>query len=223
MKTRICQARRFAAVGAITCLALSPTLAADTASAPAAASAETPAATDNGPAKLPYGVADVVKLSRAQVSEDVILTYIQNSGTIYNLGPQDLVYLRDQGVSDRVINTMQDQRKKATEVAAQTAPPAYPDTAAGFAPPVYTQSAPVCVQPEPVYVPASTLYVIPYPSYYPSATYAYYSSYRPYYGGYCGYSRPYCGAYYGGYGRYPSVGVSVSVGFGGRSHGFRHR
>src|SRR5439155_455635 len=215
-----CQARRFAAVGAITCLALSPTLAADTASTPAAAGAETPAATDNGPAKLPYGVADVVKLSRARVSEDVILTYVQNSGTVYNLGPQDIVYLRDQGVTDRVINTMQDQRKKAAEATAQTAPTgvapqAYADTAPVAAAPVYNQPAPVCIQPAPVYVPASTLYVIPY---YGSGNYVSSGCYRPYYGGYCGSYRPYCGSYYGGSYRYPSVAVSVGFGFGGHGH-----
>ena len=228
MKTKLCQVRLFAAVGAITCLALSPALAANTASTPAAAGSDTPAATDSAAPKLPYGVADVLKLSRAQVSEDVILTYVQNSGTVYNLGPQEIVYLHEQGVSDRVINTMQDQRKKAAEAAPQTAPPAvaaaqaYADTATVAAAPVYYQPAPVYVQPEPVYVPASTLYVIPY---YGSGYYVSAGCYRPYYGGYCGSYRPYCGSYYGGYYRYPSVGVSVGFGFGGHGygHGFHHR
>ena len=69
--------------------------------------------------KVPYGVEDVLKLSRAQVSEDVITTYIQNSGTIYGLRSQDIVYLKQQGVSDRIINTMMEQRRIANEVAAQ--------------------------------------------------------------------------------------------------------
>jgi len=51
--------------------------------------------------KLPYGVEDVVKLSHAQISDDVVLNYIRNSGTIYTLGPQEIVYLRNQGVSER--------------------------------------------------------------------------------------------------------------------------
>jgi hypothetical protein len=48
--------------------------------------------------RLPYGVADVVKLSRAQVSEEIIVSYIQNSGTVYSLEPKDILYLKDQGV-----------------------------------------------------------------------------------------------------------------------------
>src|SRR5690349_20840651 len=55
-------------------------------------------------AKLPYGVDDVLKLSRARMADDVTLNYIQNSGTIYNLNAKDLIYLKDQGVSDKVIN-----------------------------------------------------------------------------------------------------------------------
>jgi hypothetical protein len=62
-------------------------------------------------AKLPYGADDVVRLSAARVNEEVILNYIQTSGTIYNLTPQDIVRLRDEGVSDRVINAMIDQRR----------------------------------------------------------------------------------------------------------------
>src|SRR6266705_6967376 len=40
-------------------------------------------AIDSAQAKLPDGVADVVKLSRAKVSEEVVLSYVQNSGTAY--------------------------------------------------------------------------------------------------------------------------------------------
>src|SRR5581483_4311880 len=104
-------------------------------------------------AKLPYGVEDVLKLSRAQVGEDVILDYVQRSGTIYSLGSKEIVYLKEQGVSEKVINAMLNQRKRV-EMAAQQAPspaaPAVesytPDSTAAAAPttspaaPVYTQS-----------------------------------------------------------------------------------
>jgi hypothetical protein len=163
------------------------------------ATSATPAAADATPVKLPYGVEDVLKLSRAQVNEDVILTYIRNTGTIYNLAPKDIVYLRNQGVSDRVVNAMQDQRKNVpAELAAQTPPPstaAAPqapvtsDANAGAAPqyaPAYVQAAPTYVAPQPTYEPASTLYVIPYPY----AGYRY-PGYYPYsYGGYYGYGGP---------------------------------
>lgn len=152
------------------------------------------------PAKLPYGVSDVAKLAKAQVSEDVIITYVQNSGTAYNLSPTEIVYLRDQGVSDHVINVMLDQRRNLAASAPQNPPaappaqqPAYPDTAAAGA---YAQTAPN--------VPSSSLYVIPY------STYPAYSYYDPYY-----YSYPYYGGYYGYCG--PSFVFSFGHGF---SHGF---
>src|SRR5712672_1328232 len=55
---------------------------------------------------LAYGVADVVKLSRAQVSDDIIVSYIQSASTVYSLEPKDIVYIKEQGVSDRVLSAM---------------------------------------------------------------------------------------------------------------------
>src|SRR5262249_28948565 len=151
------------------------------------------------PPKLPYGVEDVLKLSRSQVSEDVTLSYIQTSGTIYDLRPKDIVYLKEQGVSDKVINAMIDQKKKAMEVAAQNAAAASQAVAASeevaiatpFTPLAasYADAAPIYPEPEPDYVPASTLYVIPYPA--AAAAYNNYNYYRPYFG---------FGYYGGGYG-----------------------
>ena len=215
MKARTSRMCFFASLGAASLMACSAT--AQTA-APAATATPTPAATDSAPAKLPYGVEDVLKLSRAQVSEDVILNYVHNSGTIYSLGPNDIVYLRNEGVPDRVINTMLDQRQNVpAQAAAQSAPPS-----AAFAPqapvspdasgaavgqastqyaPAYAQPAPVYAEPQPAYVPASTLYVVPY-----SGTgYGYANAYPYYYGGYYG--------YYG-----PSVVVGVGY---GRGYGYR--
>jgi len=63
-------------------------------------------------APLPYGVADIVKLTRAQVSEDVILSYVQNSKSAFSVTPDDIVRLRNEGVSDRVINSMLDHHTK---------------------------------------------------------------------------------------------------------------
>ncbi len=215
----------FASVGAASLLALNAT-AQDTASTTTAAATLAPAApADTGAVKLPYGVEDVLKLSRAQVSEDIILNYIHNSGTIYNLAPKDIVYLRNEGVSDRVINAMMDQRKNvpaeaATQAAlanAAAAPqvPVSSDVTAVPVPqylPTYVQPAPVYIQPEPAYAPASTLYIIPYYSTrfdYPNAFpygYGYYSGYYPYWGssfaygfGYHGRGWGYRGYYHGGH------------------------
>jgi hypothetical protein len=204
--------------------------------APATTTISTPAQTDAAPAKLPYGAEDILKLSRAQVSDDVTVNFIKNSGTIYNLTPKDIVYLRNEGVSDHVINTMLDQRSSvpagmATQTAPPSAPqaPAYPDANAAAAAqasaqyaPTYAQPAPVYAQPEPAYAPASSVYVMPYssPGYGYSGYYPYYGGYYPYYGpsvvfgfGYRG------GGYYGGYhGGYYGGGYRGS-GYGGGGHG----
>jgi hypothetical protein len=172
-------------------------------------------ATTTEPVKLPYGVEDVLKMSRAQVSDDVIATYIQNTGTIYSLGPNDIVYLKEQGVSDRIVNTMLDQRRIAIEVAqAQQQQAAVQTPAAENNSPVTTPAysdtqaaAPAVTQPA-----ASSLYVIPYPTpsypyygrpYYSYSSYPYYSySYPSYcsypysYGSYC-YGRPVVGFRFG--------------------------
>ena len=167
--------------------------------------ATTPASDAN--AKLPYGVDEVLKLSRARMNDDVTLNYIQNSGTIYNLSAQDLIYMKNQGVSDKVINAMQDQKKRALEALSQTsassspAVEVYAGTPASIAAPVYAPQQPIYVQEpmynepvsvsEPEYGPASSLYVIPYPSpTYPRYTLA--SSYPSYayYGTYTGFGPP---------------------------------
>jgi hypothetical protein len=170
------------------------------------------------PSRLPYGVEDIVKLSHAQISEDVILNYVRNSGTIYNLAPADIVVLRNEGVSDHVINAMLDQRKNVTEAAAQAQPAQAATAPTTVAPAPAPQPDYQATQPA-VYMESSapsSVYVIPYPS----ATYAYYSSgYYPYYGGYYGYGRyGYCGPYYR-----PYCGPRVVVGYGyGGGHGHHH-
>jgi hypothetical protein len=186
-----------------TALSLSQGFAQDTPATPSTGATSTAAATTAKDAKLPYGVEDVLKMSRAQVSDDVIATYIQNTGTIYSLGPNDIVYLKDQGVSDRIVNTMLDQRRIANEVAAQAqqqqaaaqVPAPAVENNGPVSTPAYSDSeaaAPAVAQPA-----ASTLYVIPYPTpsypYYGRPSYTYYSSYS--YPAYCSvpYSyRSYC-------------------------------
>jgi hypothetical protein len=157
--------------------------------------------------KLPYGVDDVLKLSRAQIGEEIILNYVRNSGTIYNLRASDIVYLKNAGVSEKVIGAMVDQRRQVEMAAAQTtqmtaqapaltpvlntAPTGpsgtYDNSASG------TDMAAAAPAEAPLNPPASTVTTIPYPA----ATSAYYGYYYPYY--------PY-------YGYYP--GVSVAFGFG---------
>jgi hypothetical protein len=146
------------------------------------------------PPALSRPVQDIIKLSQADISEPVIINYIETSGTLYDLKPRDVIYLRDEGVTDSIINAMIDQTKKFQ---ANTAPPVegtpviqpqpvvdYPANSC----PLYCNlcGSPLCSQREPI----STLYVIPYPSsqrsfgtYQTWGSYHYYGSWqRPFYG-----------------------------------------
>jgi hypothetical protein len=141
------------------------------------------------------------------VSEDIVLSYIHNSGTVYSLNPNDIVYLRNAGVSDRVIGAMLDQRKAveaqaaaAAATSAQTAVAPQPIYAPTYSSPDVPQYAPDALQ-----APSdaqsgngSSVYVIQSPA----VSSAYYGGY--YYGGYPYYSYPTValGFTYGGYGHY---------------------
>jgi len=207
MKISIARAGTLLVLGVLAAVSYATVIAATT-NAPAAAA----------PASLPYGANEVLKLSRAQISDDIIVNYVQNSGTTYNLGAQDIVYLRNQGVADRVVNAMLAQRQRladaaAAQAAAQNAAAAPAQPVASNPAPTYSQPAPVYTEPAPAYTEAapaaSTVYVIPYPA----ATAAYYGYYRP--------NPYYYGPYYGGY-----YGPTFSVGFrfgGGWGHYGGHR
>jgi hypothetical protein len=194
---------------------------------PATGASTTATVTATTSVKLPYGVEDVLKMSKAQVSDDVISTYIQNTGTIYSLGPNDIVYLKEQGVSDRIVNTMLDQRRIANEVAAQAqqqqaatqAPTAVAENNSPVTTPAYSDTqatAPAVTQPA-----ASSLYVIPYPTpAYPYYSRPYYSYSYPYYSSYC-YPYSYARFSYG----VPVVGFRFGLGAHSfhASRSFHHR
>ncbi len=78
---------------------------------------------------------DLVEMTRAGVSEDLIISTIRSRGGRFDMSPPQLIALKQQGVSDRVV------------MAAQSA------GAAGYASPApaYMSSAPVMVGPPPVY------------------------------------------------------------------------
>jgi len=56
---------------------------------------------------------DVVKLAQAHMSDDIISSYIKNSGTAYSLSADDIIYLSSQGVSQNVIAMLQQTRPAA--------------------------------------------------------------------------------------------------------------
>src|ERR1051325_7774390 len=54
----------------------------------------------------PLAVADVKALAKAGLSDDVILSQIQNTRSVYHLSVDDIIDLRNSGVSDKVIQYM---------------------------------------------------------------------------------------------------------------------
>jgi hypothetical protein len=52
-------------------------------------------------------IPDVVNMTRARVTEEVIMTHLNYHGLAAPLQANDIIYLRQQGVSDRVIQAMQ--------------------------------------------------------------------------------------------------------------------
>ena len=54
----------------------------------------------------PLGLADVKALSQAGVSDDLIISQIMNSHTVYQLTTADIIDLKNSGVSERVIDYM---------------------------------------------------------------------------------------------------------------------
>jgi hypothetical protein len=145
---------------------------------------------NDGAVQLPYGVPQVLELTKAKISDSTILSYIQNSRTAYNLEASQIIYLKQQGVSDVVINAMLNQRNNVT--AQNTVASTSTANNSNYN---YTQSSATVVQPATTTyvqtIPASTVYVIPDTRAY------YYASYRPYYV----------------YPRFYAPAVSVSFGF----------
>ena len=54
----------------------------------------------------PLAVADVKALAQAKLGDDVIISQIRNSHTVYHLSAADIIDLRNSGVSENVINFM---------------------------------------------------------------------------------------------------------------------
>jgi hypothetical protein len=160
-------------------------------------------AAQTAPVQLSYGVSQVIQLSKANVSEATIVNFVQNSGSSYGLDASQIVYLKQQGVSDAVINTMLNQPRPVVQTASQ---PNYPTASS-------TSTAIVVAQPTVTYVPAqsSTVYVIP-----DTQTYSYYvRSYRSYGARCCNPYTCYSPVYYSGC----SPSLSFAIGFGGGYRG----
>jgi hypothetical protein len=87
-----------------------------------AAATPSPSADTNAPptkviapaqVNLPPVLAEVLRLSDAGISDDVITAYIRNSANHYALDANQIVYLRDEGVSSTVLNALVAQSQTA--------------------------------------------------------------------------------------------------------------
>ncbi|MDE3100511.1 MAG: hypothetical protein KGJ88_13665 [Verrucomicrobiota bacterium] len=136
---------------------------------------------------LSYGATQVLQLSQAKMGDNVIVSYIENSAVAYNLQADQIVYLKQQGVSDTVINAMLNYHGPGTQA---------PQVATA---PTASTSPTATVPPTVAYVqPASTVYIMPYQRY-PSYDYDYCPAY----------SSAYC---YDFYGWQPHASISVGLG-----------
>jgi len=54
----------------------------------------------------PLSIADVKALARAGISEEVIINQISASRTVFRLSAEDIIDLRDSGVTDKIVNYM---------------------------------------------------------------------------------------------------------------------
>jgi hypothetical protein len=120
----------------------------------------------NAAPQLSGPAADVLKLTQAKVGDDTILAYIGNSRTSYTLSADQIIYLKQEGVSTAALNAMLTQPAASySQPVAAVSQPTTPAPAAS--------STTTTVQPTTTVVqtvPATTYYYSD-PYYYP----AYYS------------------------------------------------
>jgi hypothetical protein len=167
----------------------------------------------NSPApQLAYGVPQILQMAQANVGNDTIVAYIKNSGSSYGLNADQIIYLKQQGLSNDVITAMLSQPKPgvlASTPATSAPQPVASTTSTGTADatPLYSpsQSDPIpaaqaSTQPVPAATAAPTVtYVLTVPS--PASYY---------------YAQPYCypSYYYPSYACYPPVSLSFAWGNG---------
>jgi hypothetical protein len=94
-------------------------------------------------------LAQVIRLTQAGVDESVIMTYVTNSGSTFNLNSDKIIYLKDIGLPNEVVTAMmqRDQQLRQQMTATTYEPPAQPA-------PVTTEQPETAPPPQPVEQPA---------------------------------------------------------------------
>ena len=116
--------------------------------------------------QLAYGVPQILQLEQAKVSDETIVAYIKNSGNSYGLTADQIVYLKQQGVSDTVMTAMLNQPKPAAVAYTPTTPAPQPVAQTAIAPMPTATVAPTVTYVQAAPTPAYNYYAQPY--YYPS-------------------------------------------------------
>jgi outer membrane lipoprotein SlyB len=89
-----------------------------------AAAPETLVRVDQG---QPLGVADIKAMAKAGVSDEVIISQIRNSHTVYHLSTSDIIDLKNSGVSEPVIDFMINTASGNPTASVAPPPPPPPD------------------------------------------------------------------------------------------------
>lgn len=71
------------------------------------------ATTSTRPRPTPLTQADIISMVKAGVGDEEIIKRIDATGTVFRLGSDDVVMLRKEGVSDRLVNYMLDTYTRA--------------------------------------------------------------------------------------------------------------
>ena len=79
---------------------------------PVAGAAQSPPVNGYSP-KLSYSMSQIVRLSQAKVSDDIMMAFVRNSENGRGLDAGQIIYLRQHGISDPVILTMLNCSKPA--------------------------------------------------------------------------------------------------------------
>ena len=62
---------------------------------------------------VPLSLAEIISMTKAGLWDEDIIRRIDSTGTVFRLGADDVVRLRKEGVSDRVINYMMETYTRA--------------------------------------------------------------------------------------------------------------
>jgi hypothetical protein len=58
------------------------------------------------PPRGPLGITDVVQMAQSHVTDDVIISQIRSTGSVFRLSANDTIWLKQNGVSDVVVKEM---------------------------------------------------------------------------------------------------------------------